>query len=499
MPRDLADHAKCTIPGSARSHKNFSGLLGLLVRGWFTQRGFTIVGILAVLVPLIIVLPCTWVIPFTITVVALLQQAKDWYYHERLLCVDRSPNCVVGTVLHEPSVSTDGDRKLDLLLAPYTEPEGYRSICTHVMSNRVLLNTPSTFQNPPFFNGVVPVAPPTCDPDILEDPSATPNERRAERQKLTDYLRAIRGADPEDGDATSNPYNSILIGWMDRLLDPSNVDGAGQPKNFQGRYYRKDPAFIAPGSALWDAIPTDFDPNTAWQAPDGSMSPVTYQNPYEVQHQPRGLNPMFRFDETRLLPYLHSEIDGYRIAVLLDRLCLSLSAFAIAYTFSCLLLGPWALLIGPLAFLLIWFLQWLLDGGSDAGNAEETDVEYDDPDNFGEEGQQLDGDLVSLYGRWIMDTEHAQYFEIHPVQAYYVIGRDADGGLDPFDSAKELEEAGSGRLDNSMIDLAARDEICRLVTEGEEGELPPVIEKTGPTLLSHGLVTRWGGGGVTVD
>lgn len=497
MPRDLADHAKCTIPGSAKSHKNFSGLLGLLIRGWFTERGLTIVGILAVLIPLIIVIPCFWVIPFVVTVVALIQEAKYWYYNERLLCVDRDPNCVVGTVLHEPSVSTDGDRKLDLLLAPYTEPEGYRTICTHVMENRNLLSNPNTFQNPPFHSGIAPPVP-VCDPDILDDPSASPATRRAERQKLTDYFKAIRGSDPEDGDATSNPYNNILIGWMDRLLDPSNVNGAGQPKNFQGRYYRKDPAFIAPGSALWDAIPTDFDPNTPWQTPDGSLSPVTYQNPYEVQYQPRGLNPMFRFDETRLLPYLHCEIDGYRIAVLLDRLCLALSAFAIAYTFVCMVLGPWAILAGPLAFILIWFLQKWLDGGNDAGNAEETDIDYDDPDNFGEDGQQLDGDLVSLYGRWIMDTEHAQYFEIHPVQAYYVIGRDADG-FNEFDSDEELDKAGAGRLDNSLIDERARDQICQLVTAGEEGDLPPVIERTAPALLSHGLVTRWGGGGVTVD
>ena len=54
-------------------------------------------------------------------------------------------------------------------------------------------------------------------------------------------------------------------------------------------------------------------------------------------------------------------------------------------------------------------------------------------------------------------------------------------------------------LDDSMIDRSARDEICRLVTEGEQDDPPPVIELSGPTLLSHGLVSRWCGGGIRVE
>lgn len=498
MPRSLAHHAHCTTPGLARSHKNFDGLLGVLVGGWFSNKAVTILGMLAVIVPLIVVLPCAWAIPFAITIVGLLQEAKDWYYFERLLCVGRE-ECVIGSVLHEPELSTDGDRKLDLLLAPYVEPEAFRAMCLHVTANRNLLNAPSTFQDPPFFTGTVPAPPPDCDPDILNDPSATPDQRRAERKKLADYLQAIKGSDPADGDATSNAFNNMLIGWMDRLLDPTNTDRNGQPKNFQGRYYRKDPVIIDPTGDLWNAIPLDYDPNTAWQSSDSSLSPLTYHNPYEVQHQPRGLNPMFRFDSTRLLPYLHCEIDGYRIAVILDELSLVLTSFAIAYTFSCFVLGPWAILIGPAFAFLVWLLHRLFGGGSD-GNAEPADVEWDDPDNFGEEGQQLDGDLVALFGPWIMDTEHAQYFEIHPVLGYYVIGRDGTTNqLDAFDSTEELNASGAARLDNSQVDLAAKDAICDFVTDGERDDQPPVIERTAGSLLSHGLVTKWGGGGFTLD
>ena len=30
------------------------------------------------------------------------------------------------------------------------------------------------------------------------------------------------------------------------------------------------------------------------------------------------------------------------------------------------------------------------------------------------------GDVILVYGDWIMDTEHGQYFELHPVRAIYM-------------------------------------------------------------------------------
>ena len=54
--------------------------------------------------------------------------------------------------------------------------------------------------------------PPACDPDILTNPAADADARRAERKKIADYLKAIKGKDPEDGDATSDVYNNMLIG-----------------------------------------------------------------------------------------------------------------------------------------------------------------------------------------------------------------------------------------------------------------------------------------------
>ena len=500
MPRDLRTFARCAPPGVAQSHKTLDGLLGFLVSTWFASRTAAIFvsAVIGIIMPMILLGPCLGAIPAVITVIGLLQDFKDWYYNERLLCVEERDNCVLGSVLHQPAASTDGDRKLDLLLAPFTEPECFETIATHLNTNRGLLTTPSTFDDPPFFSGTVPAPFTQFNADILTDPNATPDERRAERTKIADYLRVIRGEDPQDGDATSNAYQNMLVGWMDRLLDDSNTGPAGQPKNFQGRYYRKDPAVIDPTSALWDAIPADFDPATSWQSTDGSLSPLEEHNPYEIQHQPRGVNPLFRFDGDRLLPYLHCELDGNYIQLLMDELSLAVASFGVAYGFLCLILpAPLAALIAAIVAALLFFLQRWLDGGEDRGDAEPADVDFDDPDNFGEDGQQLDGDLVAVYGPWIMDTEHAQYFEIHPVKAYYVLGRNGRSGeIDLFESSADQRESGTERLHNGRVDAGMVQAVCTEVNRAEGEDAPPVILRDAPTVLSWGATTRWGGGGV---
>lgn len=539
MPRDLPRHAFCAPPGVATSHKTLDGLLGVLVRGWIggplsaagTAIASFIVGILA---PMLLLGPCVGIAPGITSIVALLQEAKRWYYQRRLLCVRDEDNCAVGSVLHKSEPSTDGDHKLDLLLAPFTEAECVHTLAVHLNANAGRLTADASFDDPPFFNGTSPVSSFTpFAADIVDDPNASADAKRAERRKLADLMRLIKGRDPGDGDATANLYNNLLVGWMDRLLDPSNQTN-GEPKNFQGRYYRKDPALLDPASALWSAIPTDHDPAVPWQTPDGSLSPLTYENPYEIEHNPRGINPMFRFDlagepkpgerdSSRLLPFLHCELDGNAIALLMDELSSAVVAFGIAWAALCatvlpalsaglaalglILGGPIGAVIGLiLAWLITTLLagavggavfgaHWAINGGPGRGNAEPPDVDFDDPDNFGEDAPTLDGDLVALHGPWIMDTEHAQYFEIHPVTAYYVLGRNGRGEIERFDSSSDREQAPAERLHNGVVTRAMVDEICGNVRPAEEDDPPPVVERRASEVLSYGLTTLYGGGG----
>jgi hypothetical protein len=94
-----------------------------------------------------------------------------------------------------------------------------------------------------------------------------------------------------------------------------------------------------------------------------------------------------------------------------------------------------------------------------------------------------------------MDTEHAQYFEIHPVKAYYVLGRNGRGAIQIFDSAAEQAKSRTERLHNGIINASMAAVICGMAQQAEGEDPPDVITRDAPTLLSHGLRTHYGGGG----
>src|SRR5918994_1106943 len=186
---------------------------------------------------------------------------------------------------------------------------------------------------------------------------------------------------------------------------------------------------------------------------------------------------MFRYEPPHLVPYLHCEIDGYFVALLIDN---AIMAF----------LAVIALAIAALLF----FLKMLFDNatGND-GDADPPDV--DDPDAPGATTTIRKGDVVLTYGNWIMDTEHHNFFEIHPVRAYYLLGRNA---ADDFATIKdgELEDAqfGSENFDITQLDGVREADICRMVTGSEEGESDDVILLRAPQALSMGMTTRFAGG-----
>ena len=96
------------------------GLAGFIIRAWYFSGVLTIVGGLAFLAGIILAAgPMGWCITAGLVIVAL-SEIKDWYYNGRLLSI-QDDQCAVGTVISEPTAAFDGDRKLNLLLAPYTQ------------------------------------------------------------------------------------------------------------------------------------------------------------------------------------------------------------------------------------------------------------------------------------------------------------------------------------------------------------------------------------------
>lgn len=461
MPRHLETFSTCAGPGTARPHTALGGLAGFIIRAWYFSGVLTIVGGLAFLAGIILATgPMGWCITAALVIVAL-SEIKDWYYNGRLLCIE-DDQCAVGTVISEPTAAFDGDRKLNLLLAPYTQLETRLALMAHIDRNRDMLSEPANF-----LDGFHPGGPPPV-------PSAT--EMSGDPSSLQDYLRALAGSDPADGDADSNMYNQIVIGLVDTLLLPANVGADGNPKNFQSRFLREEVAAI-PDQATRDAIEQDTDAGVNWQGP-AAKSEVA-------------LNPMFRFENHHTVPYLHCEIEGNYIAVLLDGFIAALAGFVV----GCVILGPLAgLALGGLIWLIKKLIDWI--SGND-GDAAEPDIDWDDPDFTGYPGvTETTGDVVVTYGDWIMDTEHHEYFEIHPVRAYYLVASNSLGEDEPV-----LVEGNEGQVvvgpnfDPTRITAADAREMCAMVGRAEESDSDDVIYVESRRALSFGMATRYGGGG----
>lgn len=470
MPRDIPTYSECAPPGEARSHKQLGGIAGTIGNAILEHTAVTVAALLALLVALVLLNnPLTWA-ALGVVIIAGLEEFKDWYYNGRLLCIaDR--DCAIGTVIAEPEAAFDGDRKLNLSLAPYSQGQVVETLLDHIATNEAMLIDNANFNDPPFHASAPPL------------PVAA--QRENDLGILRGYLRSLRSSDPDDADADSRMFRQLLIGVVHRLMsDPA--------RNFYNRYYRKDATLIPMGSALDNAIPQDFDPAVNWAAANAQSS-LTHFNPYIGRDD--SLNPEFRFDTTHVVPYLHCEIEGYYIKLLMDNLILAFSAW-LAAMLLLFFLTPWAPLIALGIALLILAIKWLIDEltGND-GDADEPDVDVDDPDVTDDAVLASAGDVVVTYGNWIMDTEHHNYFEIHPVRAYYLIARNSLG-TEPvlINGNMEQEEFGHENFDVRQIDAIRAQAICQIITRGEEGGRDPVIERTGPEALSYGLLTRYAGG-----
>ena len=449
MPAKLETYSTCAAPYDAVPHQRMNGIVGLLIAGWTTS---TIGKILLSIAggALFILLFAS---PATICVVAgmliiMAAELKYWYYNRRLLCV-RERDCVIGWLLAEPSVSTDGDRKLNVLPAPFTKAEVHSMLATHLDTNRAMLGDAANFPAAWFATGM-PALP---DLSTLGDPT-----------KLVEYMKALAGVDPADADRQSNIYNQVVIGVIDRLMA---VPGF----NIYERHLRKLTAAI-PSVTTFGYIPVDFAVPTnasgSWADPD-AKNDADFHNP--VDDRSDKLNPMFRFDNDHAVPYLHCEIEGNQIAVWMDDIITA----AVGALIGCVFFGPLGAYVVGLA---LWLLKKLLDWltGND-GEAGEQDFDWDDPIQPDGEGGDT-ADSLLIYGNAIMDTEHAQYFEIHPVRAFYVMGK--DGVPQSFDPAE--------------IDDKDAIEKCIRVAAAEEEDRPDVILREHGTLLSWGADTRYAGG-----
>lgn len=505
MPNNLATFTTCAEAPAAISHKNIGGYTGWLVNTFLSFTGvgrIAFLGIfLALLVTLILSNPVVALVTYTALMVSLLGM-KDWYYNLRLMCVwGDGKSCLVGTIIEPPHTSFDGDATLNILPAPYTDMECFAIMTRHLDENKSLLQTNTYFDDLPFHNGTaIDYLDSNFKPDIFNTAFTVP-EMIAHKESIAKYLHKLRSADPMDSDQDSTIYNNILIGFADRLLDDDNLTADGGRKNFYNKYFRKDNTVLDETSVKWEYIPQDYDLSINWQAPDSSYSPIKTENKYELNDRLYGLNPMFNFHlseegatGSKLLPYVHCEIDGDALARLLDIIMVALTAFIAAFLLLSFLGPAIAGFLALLVLMLFLIIGNFINNITGGGEAGEPDIDYEDPDDSGD-GMQAGGDMVAMYGNWIMDTEHGQYFEIHPVRAYYIMGRNSrTGDLELSDSSEERAKKGLDKVTNDMITEELAEEICKMMHEYDQQQPADVIDRKASDALSYGLNTRYSGG-----
>src|SRR5512139_2151233 len=123
MARNLPQFAHCAPPGDSYSMTE-GGNIALLTFGSLFFGAIT-GGLYAMVLAGLgeaASLGCVLGVGFITTLITGCAMFKSWYYNARLMCVQHD-QCVSGTVLEEPTDSLDGDRKINLLLAPFDVPE----------------------------------------------------------------------------------------------------------------------------------------------------------------------------------------------------------------------------------------------------------------------------------------------------------------------------------------------------------------------------------------
>ncbi len=461
MPRNLETFTKCAGPGVARPHTEMGGLAGFIISSWYFSGALTIGGALALIIGLIVVQPPFGWCVMAIAIIVALVEIKHWYYNERLLCI-RDDECAIGTVISKPTASFDGDRKLNLMLAPFTQLEIRLALMDHLETNRDMLEDANNFTD-----GFHPGGPPFLP---------TKAQMSGDPDKLQDYLNQLKGTDPSDSGGKSDMHHQIVVGMVDTMMLPSNVNVNGEPKNIFERFYRKMDTVIT-DAATWDAIPQDHDGAVNWQEANAKSATA--------------LNPMARFANQHSVPYLHCEVEGNYLAILLDDFIVALSAF----TVGCVILGPvGGAIVGFLAWLFKKLIDWISGNDGDAG---EPDIDWDDPDFTGYPGvTESTGDVVVTFGHWIMDTEHHNYFEIHPVRAYYIITKSVLGADTPVLVDGNEEQVVTGdNFDPTLISRKESELICKIIADAERQDPDSKIPASSTEALSYGLMTQYAGGG----
>jgi len=427
MARNLPYFTRCAGPGLAFAWTEGGNWVGTIIYGFvFGITGITIAGLVFEIISGAMMLGCAIGTGVYIMLATMVADFKHWYYNRRLMCI-KHDQCACGTVVGEPHDAFDGDRKLDVLVAPFGVRDTEQLLITLLDERRGVLSNV---------------------PDLID---------LQNRQVLLGYVRGLSNAQQRE----------LYIRLADEKMftTPAN--------SFQRHYYRRDQAIM--GDPAFLASPDD---TLAAESPN----PVCRINHVE------GGDP----EEGVLVPWMHCEVEGNRVERILDNVLAAVIAGLVAFVAACVVCetitvgaGDWlcGLIAGGISLLiafLIWLIsQWIND--PDDGVAGEIDVDVEDASFDTPPSEARRGDVVYLFGDWVMDMEHDKYFEIHPVKAYYLLCRSAQMPED-WEITEEVPAA-ECEFDVRELTGADMERICRIVQAVEHTD----PDESFTTDVSHAL------------
>jgi hypothetical protein len=416
-----------------------------------------------------------------LTLVASLGTLQEWYYTHRLMCVSEDA-CVIGTVTGKSRAACDGDRKIDLLIAPFRILEveikyAYEAAVALASGDLTFPAPPESYQTSR-----------SLRLEYINGPAAGSPEQLPLASRLNDAQR-------------KRLYHEVVFKHL------AAAPAGGQPdRRFLLHFFVRDrtkmsqAAFDHSGPDEYDA----GDPNPMYRYERESECVTATGEFFSELFCERILGaPSSDASEDRLVPYMHNEIEGDRLGRGIENLQASIAAFMAAYVAACAVcmvipvVGtlPWVCAaVAGLIGLIFAFLAWLVASifnDPDDGEAGQISVDLPSGPEIDEGSPEDDvGDLVVVQGRWIMDEEHCNYFELHPVRAWYRIAASPGGDVRLFDDVGQITP-GDRQLAASEIDERRHTQICDLVSKAEKSDPVDVLRLQTSRALSMARGIDW--------
>lgn len=328
-----------------------------------------------------------------------------WFDHRRTLCMDTAA-CAVGTIVHDPHSNGNGDLDLDIAVAPFSTAEQHDAVLAALKSQQG--TTPSSGSVNTYL--------------ALAGLSAT-DRLDVYRHAVDDHLlKAAPDRLFQEKYFVSTPY-------LDSLIKRDEV---------------KAPLYRCPSD--------DEDPSEKLPIPT-PINDAVLQNTFI---------------------YLPCVIEGHVVVEWLHNLRNALIAALVGFVAGCALCiyftgdehnCAW---IGAVVAAILAFLAWLASHLlNDPNDARASGGSGADP--VGTPGGTLTtsaerGDVIVAFGSWVTYMQGNQYYEIHPVHAWYLVCR----GERLFEKGTIAPEA--CRFDTSRMVRKDYDVICRMVHAAETAD-----------------------------